>query len=90
MWESLSPYFRVSPGEEGLVMFDGVKFVCGGVATLAWKLSLGVVGARAARDVNVATAEMTASFEGRRGRRNAVYDNTRREKIRVLKDTEQH
>lgn len=67
-------------------MFDGVQLVRGGVAALARELPLGVVGARAARNVDVATAEVTASFEGRRGRRNAVYDDTRRKKVRVLKD----
>lgn len=67
-------------------MFDGVQLVRGGVAALAWKLSLGVVGPRAARDVDVATAEMAASFEGRRGLRDAVYDDTWREKVCVLRD----
>lgn len=71
-------------------MFDGVQLVRGGVAALARELPLGVVDARAARDVDVTAAEVTAAFEGRRGRRNAVYDDTWREKIRVLKDTEQH
>lgn len=66
-------------------MFDGVQLVCRRVAALAWKLSLGVVGTRAARDVNVATTEMSASFQGGRGRRNTVYDNARREKVCVLK-----
>lgn len=70
------------------MVFDGVQLVRGRVAALAWKLSLGVVGPRAARDVDVAAAEMAASFEGRRGRRDAVYDNTWREKVRVLRDRE--
>lgn len=49
------------------MMFDGVQLIRRGVAALAWKLPLRVVGPRAARDVDVATAEMTASFQGRRG-----------------------
>lgn len=67
-------------------MFDGVQLVRGGVAAFARKLPLWVVGPRAARDVDVATAEMAASFEGRRRRRDAVYDNTWRQKVRVLRD----
>lgn len=86
---SFRPRVHVSPGEEGLVMFDGVQLVRGGVAALARELPLGVVGARAARDVDVTAAEVTASFEGRRGRRNAIYDNTWREKVRVLKEQHQ-
>lgn len=69
-------------------MFDGVQLVRGGVAALAWKLSLWVVGPRAARDVDVAAAEMAASFKGRRGRRDAIYDDTWREKVCVLRDRE--
>lgn len=76
----------MSPGQEGLVVFDGVQLVRGRVAALAWKLSLGVVGPRASRDVNVAPAEVAASFEGRRGRRDAVYDDTWREEVGVLRD----
>lgn len=75
----------VSPGQEGLVMFDGVQLVRGRVAALAWELPLGVVGPRAARDVDVAAAEVAASLEGRRGRRDAVYDDTWREEVRVLR-----
>lgn len=33
----------VTPGQEGLVVFDGVQLVCGGVAPFARLLSLGVV-----------------------------------------------
>jgi len=76
----------VSPGQEGLVMFDGVQLVRGGVAALAWELSLGVVGARAAGDVDVAAAEVAASFEGPRARRDAVYNDARREEVCVLGD----
>lgn len=78
------------PGQEGLVMLDGVQLVCGRVATLARKLSLGIVGARAARDVDVAAAQVTASLQGRRGRAAAVYDDARREEVRVLRETEHH
>lgn len=78
-------FIAVSPGQEGLVVFDGVQLVCGRVAALAWKLSLGVVGPRAARDVDVAPTEVTASFQGWRGGGNAVDDDAWREKVRVLK-----
>lgn len=69
-------------------MFDGVQLIRGGVAALAWKLFLGVIWPRAARDVDIAAAEMAASFKGRRGRRDAVDDNTWREKVCVLMDGE--
>lgn len=68
------------------MVFDGVQLVGGGVAALARKLLLGVVGPRAARDVDVAPAEMAASFEGRRRRRDAVYDNTWGQQVCVLRD----
>lgn len=67
------------------MVFDGVQLVGGRVAALAGKLSLGVVGSRAARDVNVAPTEVTAAFEGWRGGGNAVDDNAWREEVRVLK-----
>lgn len=71
------------------MVFDGVQLVGGRVAAFAWKLSLGVVGPWAAGDVDVAAAEMAASFEGRRGgRRAAVDDDTRREEVCVLRDRE--
>lgn len=66
-------------------MFDGVQLVRGRVATLARKLPLGIVGARAAGDVDVAAAQVTASLQGRRGRAAAVYDDARREEVRVLR-----
>lgn len=77
-----------APGQEGLVMFDGVQLVRGGVAALAWELPLRVVGPRAARDVDVAPTQVPAAFEGRRGGGDAVDDDARREKVRVLKQVE--
>lgn len=68
------------------MVFDGVQLVRGGVTAFAWKLLLGVVRPRAVRDVNVAAAEMAASFKGRRGRRDTVYDDTRRKKFCVLRE----
>lgn len=67
------------------MVLNGVQLVGGGVAALTRELFLGVVGPRAAWDVDVAAAQMAASLEGRRGRRNAVYDDTRGQKICVLK-----
>ena len=78
----------VSPGEEGLVVLDGVQLVGGGVAAFARQLCPGVVGAGAAGDVDVAAAQVAASFEGRRRRGDAVDDDARREKLRVLMDDE--
>lgn len=70
-------------------MLDGVQLVRGRVAALAGELPLGVVGAGAARDVDVAAAEVTAPLQGRRGRTAAVYDDARGEKVCVLRsDTE--
>lgn len=71
------------------MVFDGVQLVRGGVAAFAWKLLLGVVRPRAVRDVNVAAAEMAASFEGWRGRRSTVYDDTRRKKFCVLRERDE-
>lgn len=70
------------------MVFDGVQLVRGRVTALAWKLSLGVVRPRAARDVDVAPTEVAAAFEGWRGGGNAVDDDARREKVRVLKQAE--
>lgn len=84
--ERISFKFCVSPGQEGLVVLDGVQFIRGRVAALARKLLLGVVGPRAVRDVNVTAAEVAAAFEGRRGGRDAVYDDTRRKKVGVLRE----
>lgn len=67
------------------MVLDGVQLVGGGVAALARQLLLGVVGPRAARDVDVAAAQVAAAFEGRRRRGDAVYDNTGREKFCVLR-----
>lgn len=66
------------------MVFDGVQLVCGRVTALSGKLFLQVVGSRAARDVDVAAAEVPTFLEGRRGRRDAVYDDARREKVCVL------
>lgn len=67
------------------MVFNGVQLVGGRIAALAWKLPLGVVGPRAARDVDVAPAEVAAAFQGRRGGGNAVDDDAWREEVRVLK-----
>lgn len=67
------------------MVFDGVQLVCGRVTALSWKLFLWVVGPRAARDVDVAAAEMPTSLEGRRGRRDAVYNDAWRKKVCVLR-----
>lgn len=69
-------------------MFDGVQLVRGGVAALARELPLRVVGARAARDVDVAPTQVAAAFEGGRGRGDAVDDDARREEVRVLKQAQ--
>lgn len=68
------------------MVLDGVQLVRGRVAALARQLPLGVVGPRAARDVDVAAAEVAAAFQGRRGRggEDAVDDDARRQKVRVL------
>lgn len=65
-------------------MFDGVQLV-GGVAALARQLPLRVVGPRAAWDVDVAPTEVPAAFQGWRGGGDAVDDDARREKVRVLR-----
>lgn len=74
-----------APGQEGLVVLDGVQLVGGGVAALARQLPLGVVGPRAAGDVDVAPAEVAAALQGRRGGGDAVDDDARREEVGVLR-----
>lgn len=59
--------FANAPGQEGLVLFDRVQFVGGGVTSLAWQLSLGVVTCASTRDVYVTATEVTAALQGRRG-----------------------
>lgn len=66
-------------------MLDGVQLVGGRVAALARQLPLGVVGPRAAGDVDVAPAEVPAAFQGWRGGGDAVDDDARREEVRVLR-----
>lgn len=66
------------------MVLDGVQLVGGGVAALARQRPLGVVGPRAARDVDVAPTEVAAALQGWRGGRGAVDDDARREEVRVL------
>lgn len=56
-----------TPGQEGLVLFYCVHFVGGGVASLAWQLSLVVVACAGTGDVDVAAAEVAAALQGGRG-----------------------
>lgn len=56
-----------APGEEVLVLLDGVQFVGGGVASFARQLLLGVIAYAGTRDVDVAPAEVAAALQGRRG-----------------------
>lgn len=54
------------PGQKGLVLFYGVQFISGGITSLAWHLSLGVVSGACPGDVNVAATELAAALQGRR------------------------
>lgn len=74
-----------SPGEEGLVLSDGVELVGGGVAPLAGQLFLGVV-LTAAGDVDVAAAQVSAALQvGVPGAVAVVHDDPRREQVIVLR-----
>lgn len=66
------------------MVFDGVQLVGGRVAALSGEGLLGVVRPGAARDVDVAPAEVAASLERQRGGRDAVDDDTGGEEVRVL------
>lgn len=54
-----------APGEEGLVLLDGVQFVGGGVASFALQLLFGVIACAGTGDVDVTPAEMAAALQGR-------------------------
>lgn len=56
-----------TPGQEGLVLFYRVQLIGGGVASLAWKLFLGVFTRTGTWDVDVAAAEVAAALQGGRG-----------------------
>lgn len=67
-----------TPRQEGLVLFYCVHFVGGGVTSLAWQLSLGVVTCAGTRDVDVAATEVAAALQGWRGRPVPTVDNDAR------------
>lgn len=62
------------PGQERLMLSDGVQLVGGRVTSLAWQLSLGVFTRTGARDVDVATTEVAAALQGRGGRARPAAD----------------
>lgn len=74
------------PGQEGLVLLNGVQLIGGRVAPLAGQLPFGVLGAVAVRDVNVAAAEMPAALQvAAAGTVRCVHQGTNRgQQIRVL------
>ena len=75
------------PGQEGVVLFDGVHLVGGGIAPLAGQRFLGVVGGGGARagDVDVAAAEVAAGLQaGGRQALPAGHHEARRQQVLVL------
>lgn len=54
---------QAPPGQEGLVLLDGVQLIGGRVTPLAGQLPLGVLGAIAAGDVNVAAAQVPTALQ---------------------------
>lgn len=62
----LSPskkYFQTLPGQEGLVLLNGVQLIGGRIAPFAGQLPSGVLGAIAAGDVNVAAAQVPTTLQ---------------------------
>lgn len=77
---------RNTPGQEGLVLFYCVQFVGGGVASLAWQLSLVVIANAGSRNVYVTATEVAAALQRRRGRPMPAVDNDAgREEVLVLR-----
>lgn len=74
-----------TPGQKGLVLFYRVYFIGGGVTSLAWQLSLGVVACAGSRDVYITATEVAAALQCWRWRSMpTVDDDARRQKILVL------
>lgn len=68
------------------MLFYCVRFVGGGVTSLAWQLPLGVVSRAGTRDVDVTATEVAGALQGRGGRPVPAVDNdARREEILVLR-----
>lgn len=79
-----------SPGQEGLVLFDGVELVGGGVAAFAGQLFFGVVRTAGARNVYITAAEVPTALQSQTRARawtravSAVYNDPRWQKVIVL------
>ena len=60
---SPSKYSQTLPGQEGLVLLNGVQLIGGRITPFAGQLPSGVLGAIAAGDVNVAAAQVPTTLQ---------------------------
>ncbi len=79
-----------SPGQEGLVLFDGVELVGGGVTAFAGQLFFGVVRTAGTRNVYITAAEVPTALQSQTRARawtravRAVYNDPWRQQVIVL------